>query len=103
LAKYCNSLKAAQKQWGTICGKLVMKRLDDIRDSDNLMVLQKVPQARCHPLKGDMAGFWSLDVEHPYRLLIEPADEKLPMTPDGRLDAEAITAVRVIGVRDTHG
>ena len=102
LGKLCNSLKKAQRAWGTRGGKLVMRRLDEIKAADNLKILKAV-HTRCHPLKGNRKGQWSVDLEHPYRLIFEPANEPLPLHEDGGLDIERVTAVRIIAVEDTHG
>lgn len=56
----------------------------------------------CHELKGELAGVLSLDLRHPYRLLFEPADEPVPVKPDGGLDWAGVTTVRILGVEDTH-
>jgi plasmid maintenance system killer protein len=103
LKKRCNSLNGAQKAWGTVRGRLVIKRLDEICDSDNLKVLKSLPQARCHPLKGDYGGKWAVDLEHPYRLIFEPANTRLPILKDGGPDLEKVTAVRILAVEDYHG
>jgi plasmid maintenance system killer protein len=96
-------LAEAQKAWGTRCGLLVRKRLDEISAAANLRDLMALPQARCHALKGDREGEWSVDVEHPRRLLFEPADHPLPRLENGELDLLHITTVKVLGVEDTHG
>ena len=103
LAKLCNSSKNAQRKWGPRRGKLVLKRLDEMRDSENLQDLLKLPQARCHLLKADLAGKWSVDLEHPYRLLFEPYHDPMPLQEDGGLDLAAINIVQILGVEDTHG
>lgn len=102
LQKRCNSLKNAQKFWGDRRGMLVMRRLDEIADSDTLEILIQV-HPRCHPLKGDLKGLWSVDLEHPYRLIFEPATDPLPMLKSGGLDTGRVTTVRILKVEDTHG
>ena len=42
------------------------------------------------------------DLDHPYRLILEPANVPAPRKPDGGLDWTEITAVMIIGVEDTH-
>ena len=80
-----------------------MRRLDEIRDANSLAVLKTLPQARCHPLKGDLEGRWAVDLEHPYRLTFELAHDPLPGRDDGSLDVDRVTAIRIIGVEDYHG
>jgi proteic killer suppression protein len=51
----------------------------------------------------DHAGQLALDLDHPYRLIFEPADEPIPTKSDGGLDWNQVTAVRIIGVENYHG
>lgn len=103
LQKECNEDKLLVRRYGTERAKLIRRRLDEIRAADSLEVLGRLPQARCHELKGDRAGQLSVDLKHPYRLLLEPAHQPIPRKPDGGLDRARITAVRTLGVEDTHG
>ncbi len=57
---------------------------------------------RCHELLHDRVGQLSLDLDHPYRLIFEPADEPIPKKPDGGIEWTKVTAVMIIGVEDTH-
>ena len=102
LCKLCNSLEKAQKKWGTENGLRVIQRLNEIHDADNLRILRLI-HSRCHPLTGDKKGQWSVDLKHPYRLLFESANEPVPTLPDGGLDIDKVTAVRILNVEDTHG
>jgi proteic killer suppression protein len=61
-----------------------------------------LPQVRCHELKGDRKGTLAVDLEHPYRLVFEPANEPVPRKSDGGLDWTNITAIRVLAVEDYH-
>ncbi len=70
--------------------------------SENLADTCLLP-GRCHPLTGDRKGQWALNLEYPYRLLFEPANDPPPLLENGRLDLARVTAVRVIGVEDYHG
>ena len=102
LKKQCSSSKEAQKTWGTQRGKLVMRRLDEILDSDNLGILTLV-HPRCHALTGDRKGKWSVDLEHPYRLLFQVENDPIPALEDGGVDIKQVTEVMILGVEDTHG
>jgi proteic killer suppression protein len=68
---------------------------------DNLEMMRYLP-GRCHELKGDRSGQLSLDLDHPYRLIFEPANNPAPRKADGGLDWKGVTAVVIIGVEDTH-
>jgi len=83
--------------------KLLRRRLDEFRVADNLEVLRSLPQVRCHELKGRRVGMLAVDLDHPYRLVFEPANHPMPRKLDGGLDWTGITAIRVLTVEDYHG
>ena len=56
---------------------------------------------RWHELTSTFAEHWSADLDHPYRLLIRPA-EPVVRKPDGGVDWHAVTSIVVLGIRDTH-
>ena len=61
------------------------------------------PPHRCHELTGNRKGTLSLDLDGPYRLIIRPIDNPLPERPEGGLDWHRVTAIKILGVEDTHG
>jgi plasmid maintenance system killer protein len=79
----------------------VQKRLDDLRAAANLEVMRTLP-GRCHELTGDRAGQLSVDLDHPYRLIFIPANDPIPCKEDGGLDWSEVTAVKILGIEDTH-
>lgn len=82
--------------------KLVKLRLSQIEASDNLAVLKRLPGPRLHPLKGDRQGQLSMDLDHPYRLILVPDHNPIPELETGGMDWESITAVTIIEITDTH-
>lgn len=94
--------KTLKRKWGTEQAKLIARRLTELAAAENLETLRKLPQVRAHKLSGDRAGQISLDVKHPYRLLIIPDHEEMPRKEDGGLNWEKITKVKVLGVEDIH-
>ena len=82
-------------------GKL-KTRLDDIVASENMSILKLLP-GRLHPLIGNKSGQWALDLDHPERLTFEPLGDPLPLSSDGWLVLEKVTAVKLIRVGDYHG
>ncbi len=59
---------------------------------------------RCHELKGNLAGVFSIDLLHPYRLLFKPLE---PLPRKDREDEltrwKSITEIELTAVEDTHG
>jgi plasmid maintenance system killer protein len=96
-----NQKKMARK-WGDLQAKKLRQRLDDLHAAPTLETMRQLP-GRCHELVGDRKGQLSLDLIHPYRLLFIPAEDPPPQKADGGLDWSKVTAIRVIGVEDTHG
>lgn len=59
---------------------------------------------RCHELKADLAGTFSIDLKHPYRLLFEPLDSEVDVAAnDEKKRWQSIKSINVIGIEDTHG
>ena len=97
----CNNQRALQKKQGNIRAKKIRQRLDDLAAADNLQVIRNLP-GRCHELKGDRKGQFSLDLDHPYRLIFIPADQPPALKEDGGIDWENVERIKIIGIEDTH-
>ncbi len=102
LEKECNEAKLMVKKHGPLRAKLLQKRLTELRAAAVLEDIFRLPQARCHELRENRKGELAVDLDHPYRLIFEPADEPLPAKPDGGLDRTRVTIVRILGIEDYH-
>lgn len=103
LAKLFSSEKELVRKFGKEQAKLIMRRMTELAAAENLQQLTSLPQIRPHELSGNLKGRISLDLKHPYRLLIAPDYEEIPRKKDGGLDWSQIKKVIIIGVEDTHG
>lgn len=103
LKKASNTKRTAQKEWGTRRGELVKQRLDELRAADTLEIMRFIPGAHCHELAQNRKGQLSVDAEHPYRVIFEPANNPTPQKEDGGLDWNRVTAIRILEVVDYHG
>lgn len=101
LKKECNEHKKLVRKHGPIRAKKIRQRLDDLRAAEVLEDMRYGP-GRLHPLKGNRAEQFSLDLDGPYRLIFEPANNPIPRKEDGGLDWTKITAVTILEVKDTH-
>jgi plasmid maintenance system killer protein len=99
--KECNDQRLLEKSQGAVRAKRIRRRLDDLRSVNVLEDMRNLP-GRCNELLYDRAGQLSLDLDHPYRLIFEPANEPIPVKADGGLDWKQVTTVRILGVEDTH-
>ncbi len=102
LEKECNNENLLVKRFGALRAKLLKRRLNELQAATSLDVLRCLTQVRCHELKGNRKGQLSVDLDYPYRLVFEPANNPIPKKPDGGLDWNKVTMVRIIGVEDTH-
>lgn len=105
LARQFNSESALLKTFGKKRAKRIAVVMTSLRAASNMGIFAPPfsPPHRCHELKADLKGKLSLDLDGPYRLLIEPANDPLPVLEDGGLDWHGITAIRILGIEDTHG
>jgi len=105
LAKQFNSHTALLRAFGKKRAKRIAVVMASLRAAPNLGIFYPPysPPHRCHELTGNLKGKLSLDLDGPYRLLIEPATDPLPTRDDGGLDWSQVTAVRILGIEDTHG
>ena len=81
---------------------MIQRRLDELKASTTLEDIRRLPGPRCHELKGNRTGQLSVDLDYPYRLIFEPANDPLPKKTDGGLDWKLITAIEITGIEDTH-
>lgn len=102
LAKLLSSEKDTLRKYGPENGRRILLRISQLAAVENLQELASFPQIRLHELTGNRNEQLSIDVKHPYRLLVVPNHEETPRKLDGGLDWKAITAITVIGIADTH-
>jgi len=106
LRKAIENEAACRRQYGADMTKKVILRLAALRAADSLAVFwpPKSGPERCHELKGDLAGVFSVDLKQPYRLLFKARDE---VSPPDRSDEQqrwrAITSIELLAIEDTHG
>jgi len=99
--KEYDDFKLLRKAHGEHRAKLIRRRLDAVAAAVVLEDLRSTP-GRLHELIGDRRGHLSLDLDGPYRLILAPAHNPVPMRAVGGMDWSQITAVTVLGIEDTH-
>jgi proteic killer suppression protein len=101
--KECNDFKLLQRRYGPGRAELIARRLAELRAAAVLDVMRTLPKAYCHMLTGGRrAGFLSVNLDFPYRLIFRAANNPIPLKPDGGLDWTKVTEIEIIGVEDTH-
>lgn len=102
LEKQCSKQKEAVKAFGLKTAKKLMQRLMELYAAETLDDISYLPPARCHELTGKRRGQFSVDLEHPFRLLFISAVNPVPVKADGGFDRSKITEVEIIEIEDTH-
>lgn len=102
LQKTCSKEGEAVKRLGAKMAGKVMQRMMELQAAETLADLSRLPPARCHELTGDRKGVFSVDLDHPYRLLFVPDHDPVPTQQDGGIDRRAVKRIEVIEIADTH-
>jgi len=103
LRKRCETFKEAVRAWGQKCAERLYQRLSELEDSESLAVVSKLPGARCHELKGDRAGRFAVDLEHPKRLVFSPAGDPREFLEGNAVQLDRVVSVVIEEVVDYHG
>ncbi len=99
LKKLCEKPQEAQKKLGNNCAKKLRTRLADIQAAESVTSLVA---GNPHPLKGDRAGQFAVNLDGGKRLVFEPANEPVPRNEDGSINWSEITAVCIVFIGDYH-
>ncbi len=106
LRKALEDPRATQRRFGTEMAKKLRIRLDALRAAESLADLwpPKSGPERCHELKGTLAGVFSVDLNHPHRLLFTPVESTESATPPDELNRwKNIKKIKILTIKDTHG
>lgn len=104
LEKECNEEKSLVRRHGPKRARLIMRRLTQIRAAKCLADLGPPykGQGRCHELHGNRKGQFSIDLDHPYRLIFQSAHNPVPVNKGGGIDWLQVSTIEILGVEDTH-
>ncbi len=105
LMKQLNESKTMIRAHGSKRSKKLMIVLTSLNAAHNLGIFAPPysPPHRCHELVGNLKGLLSVDLDHPYRLLIKSMNNPLPMREEGGLDWSKVTDIEIQRVENTHG
>ncbi len=101
LAKLCMTQRDLTRRFGPEGAKKIRARLDDLRDAACLADMRRLP-GHCEALLHDRKGQLSVRAHQGYRIVLVP-QEPVSQLPDGSLDWEATTAIRIEAIEDYHG
>jgi plasmid maintenance system killer protein len=101
LKRQMSSATEIKRAFG-VNAKRVQQRLDEMESAANLAVLQKLPAANCHPLRGDRLGEWAVDISGNFRIIFVPDHETVPKRENGEVETINITDIKIIKTTDYH-
>ena len=101
LEKWANNFVLAQKKLGNDRAIKYHQRLGDIRDVESFNDLQFLP-GNFHNLSSNRKGQWSCSLDHPYRLIFEPAVKPVPTNEHGTPILTEMKIVEIIEIVDYH-
>ena len=102
LRKTMSSEALLVREYGKENGRLIMRRMFVLQAAESLADVPRQRPERCHALSGKKKGKYAVDVKHPYRIVLEPANDPLPVHDDGSVDLGRVTSIRILGVEDYH-
>lgn len=102
LGKACTDQGLRQRRYGAERAKKILLRLNQLNAAEHLGEVMALPQARCHQLSADRDEEFSLDLDGPYRMIVEITDRPVPRNDDGGIRLTEIKRVTVIDIFDTH-
>jgi proteic killer suppression protein len=102
LQKSCSQEREMRRMFGARNAAKLAQRLFELQAAESLQDISHHPPARCHELTGKQAGQFSVDLEHPYRLLFVPAENPVPRLKEGGIDRSRVKDIVIINIKDTH-
>lgn len=90
------------RKLGTLRAELFQLRINTLEQADSLDDVRDKP-GRFHQLMGDRKGQWACDLDHPYRLIFEPAQRPVPTDSSGHPLLNLVKVVGIIEITNYHG
>lgn len=93
------------KRFGADMAKKIRARLGALKAAESLgdFWLPASGPERCHELKADLDGLFSMDLKQPYRLLFKPVRDEREKDTDEKQRWLSIKIIEIVGIEDTHG
>ncbi|HEY9800361.1 MAG TPA: type II toxin-antitoxin system RelE/ParE family toxin [Leptolyngbyaceae cyanobacterium] len=99
LQKLCEEQNLAQRKLGANCAKKLRTQLTILGAAS---CVTELVIGHPHPLKGDRAGEFAVNLEGGKRLVFKPDIDPVPLTEDGSIDWSKVTAVCIVFIGDYH-
>ena len=99
LERLCQEERHALRSLGKDGARKLRARFADLQAAHRVTDLVA---GRPHPLVGDRAGQFAVDLDGGRRLVFRPEHDPIPTRDDGAIDWARVTAVRITFVGDYH-
>lgn len=99
LREICEIRAVAERKLGAACARRLLLRLQELEAAQRVTVLVA---GNPHPLKGDRAGMFALDLVGGRRLVFAPGNDPVPRLSQGGTDWSRVTIVCIEYVGDYH-
>lgn len=88
--------RALRKKFGAGVIKSLARRHTSLRGAATLAELHRMP-GRTHPLRGDRAGTFAMELPGGFRLILRPTPP-VPTLKDGGIDLDRVTRVTLVEI-----
>ena len=95
----CSDSKKATRALGAQAVAKLQRRLAELAAAS---VLDDLAYGRPHPLLGNRAGQFALDLSGGIRLIFKPTRQPPPLRTDASIDRTQISAITIIEIGDYH-
>jgi proteic killer suppression protein len=99
IRQLCEEQAAAEKKLGAACAHKLRIRMNALEAASRVTELVA---GNPHPLKGDRAGQFALDLAGGWRLVFAPANDPCPHHAAGGIDWSQVTIVSIEYIGDYH-
>lgn len=99
IREICEKQAVANKKLGADCARKLQSRLSELEAACRVTDLVA---GRPHPLKGDRAGQFAVDLAGGWRLVFAPAQHPRPTKADGSTDWSRVTIICIEFIGDYH-
>lgn len=100
IRELCEQQTVANRKLGADCARKLRIRLSELEAA---RWVTDLVAGRPHPLSGDRAGQFALDLAGGFRLVFAPAQDPCPTRADGSIDWSQVAVVCVEYIGDYHG
>lgn len=98
LKKIITDSKKLRREYGVKNAEKIIQRYNELKNIPNMGLMIRYKIGRCHQLKGNLKGKYALDLEHPFRLIIEPIFDD-----ENNTELQNVVSISIIKMEDYHG